>query len=465
MSAEITAMSKIIRLKKGFDINLAGKAEKKVSSENHPETYAIKPLDFPGLERPKLLVNEGDTVKAGTLLFYDKKRLFIKVSAPVSGEVVKVTRGEKRRLEEIRILPDKDFQFESFKVYSPSDINNIDASEAKNQILEAGLWVNIIQRPFGIVANPEDEPKGIYISGFDSHPLAADIGFTLKGQERYFQAGVDILNKLCPGNVNLGLNADEEVPSVFAQIKKVNVYKFSGPHPAGNVGIQIHHIEPVNKGEVVWTVKPAAVVWIGKLFLEGRCDLKQMIALVGSEVRKPQYFESCVGAAVSGYIKDNLNSEHVRIISGNALTGERIQNDGYISYYDNMVTVLPEGDRYKFFLTEGWFSPQINRLSAHRALLLFSFLNGRKKEYRLDTNMNGEERAFVQTGMFEKVVPMDIYPVYLLKAIMAEDYDEMEALGIFEVIEEDLALCEFVDVSKMNVQKIVRDGINLMLEA
>jgi Na+-transporting NADH:ubiquinone oxidoreductase subunit A len=458
-------MSKIIRLKKGFDINLAGKAEKTISSDVHPETFAIKPLDFPSLERPKLLVNEGDAVKAGTLLFYDKKKPYIKVSAPVSGEVVEIIRGEKRRLEEIRILPDKDYQYEAFKAHSPSDINNLDAEEAKKQIIEAGMWVNIIQRPFGIIANPEDEPKGIYVSGFDSHPLAANTGLTLKGEERYFQAGVDVLNKLCSGNVNLGLNADEEVPSVFAQTKNVNVYKFSGPHPSGNVGIQIHHIEPINKGDVVWTLKPVAVIWLGKLFLEGKCDLKQIIALAGSEVKNPQYYESCVGASVAGYIKDNLNSEHVRIISGNALTGERIKEDGYLGYYDNMLTVLPEGDRYKFFLTEGWFSPQINRLSAHRALLLFSFLNGKKKEYKLDTNMNGEERAFVQTGMFEKVVPMDIYPVYLLKAIMAEDYDEMEALGIFEVIEEDLALCEFVDVSKMNVQKIVRDGINLMLEA
>lgn len=458
-------MSKIIRLKKGFEINLAGSAERTLGEIDQPETFAIKPTDFPGIQRPKVAVEVGDIVKAGSLLLFDKKNPHIKVTSPVSGEVVEVLRGDKRKLLHIKILADKDMQYESFKQYSVSDINNLNAEDAIKELVDSGLWVNFIQRPFGIIAKPEDRPKSIFISGFDSAPLAANSGFTLKGEEKYFQAGIDVLNRIVPGNINLGLDAEEEVPSVFSQIKQINVNKFSGPHPSGNVGVQIHHIDPISKGDVVWTLKPQAVVWIGKLFLEGKIDSTKVIAIAGSEVNKPQYYKTYIGSAVNKFIDGNLKNEHVRVISGNPLTGERIESDGYVGYYDNTVSVLPEGDNYKFFLTEGWFSPQMNRLSAHRALLLFSFLNGKKKEYTLDTNMNGEERAFVQSGMFEKVVPMDVFPVYLLKAIMAEDYDEMEALGIFEVIEEDFALCEFVDVSKMRVQKILREGINLMLEA
>ena len=458
-------MSKIVRLKKGFEINLAGKAEKKLETVDQPEIFAIVPSNFSGLQRPKLIIEVGDTVKAGQELFFDKKNDHIKVSAPVSGEIVEIVRGDKRKLEAVKILKDKEMQYESFDAHSISDINNLDLEKIKKQLVESGLWVNVIQRPYGIIANPQDQPKAIFSSGFDTHPLATDIGFSLKGQEKYFQAGVNILNKFISGNINLGLSADDEVPSVFSQIKDITVTKYSGPHPSGNVGVQIHHNDPVNKGEVVWTLKPVAIVWIGRLFLDGKVDLKQIISLAGSEVTKPKYFETFPGASISKFVEGNLNNQHVRIISGNVLTGTRIEKEGYLGYYDNLISVLPEGDRHKFFLTEGWFSPQMNRLSAHRALLLFSFLNGKKKEYKLDTNTNGEERAFVQSGMFEKVLPMDIYPVYLLKAILAEDYDEMEALGIYEVVEEDLALCEFVDVSKMQVQRIVRDGINLMLEA
>ncbi len=458
-------MSKIVRLKKGFDINLAGKAEKKLVTVEQPEIFAIIPSNFPGLQRPKVTVEQGDTVKAGDELFFDKKNSQIRVTAPISGEIVEVVRGDKRKLESIKILADKNVQFKEFKTYSISDVNNLSRQNAVDALIDSGLWVNVIQRPFGVIAHPEDEPKAIFISGFDTHPLASDIGFTLKGQEKYFQAGISLLNKFTPGNVHLGLSADHEVPSVFAQIKEINVTKYSGPHPAGNVGVQIHHTNPINKGDVVWTLKPVAVVWIGRLLLEGKCDLRQIVSIAGSEVKEPHYFETIVGTSVAKYLDGNLINDNVRVISGNPLTGERIGKKDFLGYYDNLISVLPEGDNYKFFLTEGWFSPQVNRLSAHRALLLFSFLNGKKKEYKLDTNMNGEERAFVQSGIFEKVVPMDVYPVFLLKAIMAEDYDEMEALGIYEVIEEDFALCEFVDVSKMNVQKIVRQGINLMLEA
>lgn len=458
-------MSKIVRLKKGFDINLAGKAEKTVDKIDRAETFAVVPSNYPGLQRPKPSIEEGDTIKAGDEIFFDKKNAHIRVTAPVSGEIVEIKRGEKRKLEYIKILADKDVQFKSFKEHSVSDITNLEQEEIKKQLVDSGLWVNMIQRPFGIIANPEDQPKSIFISGFDTHPLAADIGFTLKGQEKYFQAGISILNKFASGSVNLGLSADKEVPSVFSQIKDIQLSKFSGPHPAGNVGVQIHHLDPINKGDIVWTIKPVAVVWIGRFFLEGKLDLRQTIAIAGSEVKQPRYFETIAGTAVNKFIEGNLENDHVRIISGNPLTGERISKEGYLGYYDNLISVLPEGDMDKFFLTDGWFSPQLNRLSTSRALLLFSFLNGKKKEYKLDTNMNGEERAFVQTGVFEKMVPMDLLPVYLLKAIMAEDYDEMEALGIYEVIEEDLALCEFADVSKMDVQKIVREGINLILEA
>jgi Na+-transporting NADH:ubiquinone oxidoreductase subunit A len=451
-------MGKFIRLKKGFNINLAGKAAPKVSEPELAETFVIKPTDFQGLYMPKPLVKEGDVVKAGTPLFHDKRHENVMYTAPVSGEVVEVKRGEKRKLLEVKILADKKMEFETFKKYSVSEIHNLGGADLKTLLQKSGVWANMIQRPFGVVADPAVTPKAIHISAFDSSPLAPDYSILFKGQDQFFQVGVDALKKLTSGQVHVNVHSTSEISTVFSQVKGVEQNKFSGPHPAGNVGVQIHHIDPISKGDIVWTINPLGVIQIGKLLLNGVYDTSRVVALVGPEVKNPQYYKTFTGSSIKKLVKDNLNSDHVRFISGNPLTGTAIGADGHVGFYDHQLTVLTEGDTYEFL---GWITPGANKLSFSRAFGLFSFL-APKKEYVLDTNTHGEPRAFVQTGVFEKVVPMDILPTHLIKSILAEDIDEMEALGIYEVIEEDFALCEFVDVSKHNVQEILRDGIDLL---
>jgi Na+-transporting NADH:ubiquinone oxidoreductase subunit A len=454
-------MGKFIRLKKGFDINLAGKAAPTISNTEQPETFAVKPTDFQGIYMPKLMVKEGDSVKAGSPLFHDKKHENVLFTSPVSGEVVQIKRGEKRKLLEVVVLADKSIDYVQFDKYSVSDLTHLSREKALQQMLSSGVWVNLIQRPFGIVADPNEKPKSIFISAFDSSPLAPDYGFIFKGQEQFFQAGVDVLKKFTSGAVHVNVHSEREISSVFSQVKGVELNKFSGPHPSGCVGVQIHHLDPINKGDVVWTINPYGVIQIGKLFLNGVYDASKIITVAGSEVKNPQYYKTYSGASVKKYLTGNLKQDHIRVVSGNVLTGTSIGKEGYLGFYDHQVSVIPEGDYYEFL---GWIKPTASKLSFQRAFGLLSFLTP-KKEFVLDSNNRGEPRAFVQTGVFEQVTPMDILPTYLLKSIIAEDYDEMEALGIYEVIEEDLALCEFVDVSKHNVQSILREGIDLMLNS
>jgi len=451
-------MSTFIKLKKGFDIKLVGEAEKKIADTPQPETFAVKPTDFIGIERPKPLVDEGDNVKAGTPVLYDKRQEKVMYTAPVSGEIVEIKRGAKRKLLEIKILADKEVEYEEFKKFSISEIESMSKEDAIELITKSGVWPNILQRPYGVVADPESEPKSIFISGFDSHPLAPDYNFLLKGEDDHFQTGLTILKKFTSGQIHLNINSQLEVPQMFSHAKGVELNKFSGPHPCGCVGVQIHHIDPINKGDIIWTINPYGVIQLGRLLTQGKYDASRLVALTGSEVKDPQYYKTYTGASISRMIENNLSDKRVRYVSGNVLTGERIESDGYIGYYDHQVTVIPEGDEYEFL---GWILPTSEKLSFHRAFGLLSFLNQDKKRV-LNTNTRGEKRAFVQTGVFEKVLPMDILPTHLLKAIMAEDYDEMEELGIYEVVEEDMALCEFVDVSKHDVQSILRKGLNLL---
>jgi Na+-transporting NADH:ubiquinone oxidoreductase subunit A len=451
-------MSKVVKLNRGLDIKMVGKAEKKITEAPQPETFALKPSDFMGLQRAKSLVNEGDKVKAGTPLFYDKRNEKLKFAAPVSGEVIEVKRGEKRKLLQVTILADRQIEYAEFPRYSASQLDGLSRNVIVDVLAESGVFANFIQRPYAILANPADTPKNIFISGFDSSPLAPAYDFIFQGEEQYFVAGLQLLTKLTPGKVHLGVRGDAEVPPVFAQAKGIEVNKFSGPHPAGNVGIQIHHISPVNKGDTVWTTSPYGVIQIGKLFLEGRYDASKIIAVAGSEIKNPSYYRTYIGANIKRFVENNVKSNNVRYISGNVLTGEKIEPDGYLGFYHNMLTVIPEGN-YSEFL--GWITPDFNKYSFHKAFGLLSFLTPRK-EFVLDTNLHGEERPFVQTGAMEKVLPMDIYPVVLLKAILASDYDAMEALGIYEVAEEDFALCEFIDVSKNEVQAIIREGLDLI---
>ena len=446
-----------IGIKKGFDINLQGSISDNIVKNIPSSSFAIKPDDFIGITRPKLLVKSGDEVVAGSPLMYDKLSDDVMYTSPVSGEIVDIIRGEKRKIEEIRILADKKNRYLEFQKFSQNDIEKMSKEVASELLKKSGCWLNIIQRPYGMVAEPNAIPKAIFISCFDTHPLATSYKELIKENKNYIQAGIDIMKKFTNGDVHLNCN---EIIYDDCDFKGVQKNIFTGPHPAGNVGVQIHHIDPINKGDVVWTINPYGLSQIGRLFLNGMYDTSKVISVVGSEVQNPGYFRVNIGTNVNEILNGNIKNDDSRVISGNILTGTSISSNGYLGFYDNMITVIPEGNHYDFL---GWIKPVFNKLSFHRAFGLFSFLNAKKK-YILDTNTNGELRAFVQTGEFEKVLPMDILPTYLFKSILANDYDEMEELGIYELIEEDVALCEFIDVSKNDLQSLLRKGLNLLKE-
>lgn len=444
-------MSKVIKIKKGLDIKLHGKAEFTVT-EVHSKQYALKPTDYHGVF-PKLLVKEGDQVLAGTPCYFDKYNEQIKFCAPVSGTVTEIKRGAKRVIEEIRIEADNNLEFVSFEKGHP---NSLSRDEIVSRLLDSGVWPVILQRPYTVIAQPNAKPKAIYVSAFDSAPLAADYNFLLDNEKANFQAGLDALARLTDGQVHLGVHETHTQSDVFLKAQGVQIDTFAGPHPSGNTGIQIHHTEPINKGEVVWTVKAQDVVTIGRLFLEGQYNTRRLVALTGSEVEKTGYYQVMAGVSIKQLVKDKLKQTHVRYISGNVLTGKRIQADGYLGAFDAQFTVIPEGDYYEFL---GWALPGIGKFSFSRSF--FSWLTPNKK-YPLDTNLHGGERAFVFTGIYEKVLPMDILPMQLLKSILVEDIDQMENLGIYEVDEEDFALCEVVCPSKIEIQSIIRNGLDLV---
>ncbi len=441
-------MGKVVKIKRGLDIPLKGEAEKTISTLESSD-YAIRPTNFTGVF-PKLLLKEGGSVKAGTAVFYDKYNEKVKFTSPISGTIEAINRGRKRVIEEIVIKPDGQSSYEEFKTADPLGLS---PEEVKEQLLNSGLWPAIRRRPFEVIARPEDKPKSIFVSGFDSAPLAPDLSFIAHGKGEEFQTGLNALSKLTEGTVHLNINGAEKNSGVFTNSKNVQINEFSGPHPAGTVGVQMNKIDPVNRGEVVWHVGVQDVILIGRLFLTGKYDATKMIALTGSEVKKPKYYKAVSGASIEHMVRDNLTNEHVRYISGNPLTGDKIYSKGYIGYYDHQVTVIPEGDYYEFF---GWASPGFNKFSFHHSF--FSWMMPKKK-FRIDTNLKGGPRAFVMTGKFEQVFPMDIYPLQLIKSIMIDDIEEMEKLGIYEVAPEDFALCEFIDTSKNDIQQIVHEGL------
>ncbi|MFW6290196.1 MAG: Na(+)-translocating NADH-quinone reductase subunit A, partial [Mariniphaga sp.] len=438
--------------RKGLDIKMKGSAEKVLETLPAPSMVALKPADFPGLT-PKMSIKPGQEVKAGDALFYDKYHPEVLFTAPVGGKLVSVNRGERRRILEIVIEADPQAGALEFKKAGPGKLS---AQEIKEQLLNSGLWPFIRRRPYGIIASPQEQPKAVFVSTFDTSPLAPDYSFVIEGQLGTFQTGIDALAKLSGRNVNLGVSEK----SVFTNIKNADIVRFAGPHPAGNVGVQIHHLSPLNKGEVVWTVNPQDVLFIGRLFETGKLDLTRIYALTGSEVEKPKYLQTIVGAPVSTVTENRLKKAGYkqRIISGNVLTGKKVRNQEYIGFYDSQITVIPEGDEYELL---GWADPGVNKFSSTKAFLSKIFP---KKEYVMTANLHGGDRAFVLTDQYRKVVPMDIMPVVLLKAILANDIDKMEQLGIYEVIEEDLALCEYVCASKTKVQDILRRGINTVIK-
>lgn len=445
-------MSKVIKIKQGLNINMLGAAEKIIKKANQADFYAVKPTDFKGI-RPKLVVKIGDKVKAGTPLFYDKFQPEVQFTSPVSGEVVEINRGERRVILEVVVRADATIEYEEFKVGDPT---NHSKDEIVEVLQKSGLWPALRQKPYSTIANPQDTPKAIYISAFDSAPLAPDMDYVARECEECFQKGINVLSKLTEGTIHLNINADYPASDTFTKAKGIQINKFTGPHPAGNVGVQINKIDPINKGDIIWYTYPQEIIAIGRLFDKGIYDATKIIALTGSEVKNPKYFKIINGASIKNLVADNVNEGELRYISGNVLTGSKISDEGYVSYYDNQVTVIPEGKYFDFL---GWANPGFKKHTASRTLFSSLFFG---KKFRLDTNINGGERAFVMSHEYNKVFPMDIYPVQLIKSILVEDIDKMEQLGIYEVDEEDFALCEYVCTSKIEVQSIIRKGLDLM---
>ena len=446
-------MSKDIKIKKGLDIKLVGEAEKSVEQAIISNFCTIRPEDFHSVI-PKLVAKEGTTLKAGDVIFYDKSNEEVKFVSPVSGTVIEVLRGPKRRIDAVKIQADKEQSYNDFGKFNM----NSDAKTTKAHLLASGCWPFIKQRPYDVIANPEKSPKAIFISGYATAPLAADLDFVLQGKEAELQAAVSALSKLTEGQVHIGVGSSN---SPLASMTDATIHNVSGPHPAGNVGTHINKIDPVNKGEVVWTINAQDLVIIGELLMTGKLNAERVVALAGSSVKKPRYFKTKIGSEVATMVYDNgvEKDGNDRIISGNVLSGKQLKPDGSLGYYDNVISVIPEGDDYELF---GWNKPVFNKISTSRALT-FSWLTPKKK-FALNTNTNGEHRAFVVTGSYEEVFPLDIYPMQILKACKYEDLDEMEALGMYEVAPEDFALTEFICVSKQPHQDIIRKGLDLMLK-
>jgi len=448
-------MSRTIKIRKGADIRLVGKAENKLSDSSKSSVFAIKPTDFHGLI-PKLTLKEGAEVKAGTPLFYDKTDARVKFVSPVSGEIAKIERGAKRKILEIRILPDTNNSFESLEKVT----NLSNAESVKSAMLNAGLWPFLRQRPFAVIANPDDAPKAIYVSTFSSAPLAPDPDFVMQGREKDFQAGLAALTALNNGNkVRLGIKPGS---TWFNQFSEADHTVYEGPHPAGNVGVQIHNTEPINKGDVVWYCSAQDVANIGATLSTGQLSTERVVALAGSEMKNPSYVKITAGSQVKSLLGEKVSSANSRIISGDVLTGSTVNEDSFIGFYDTLISAIPEGNEPLFLLTKGWLGPGFDKFSLSKAFP--TWLLPKSKEFTLNTNLNGEERKFVVTGQYEKVFPFDIYPVQLVKSIIVNDIDMMEKLGIYEVAPEDFALCEYSCTSKINVQSIVREGLDTIME-
>lgn len=444
-------MSKDIRIKKGLDIKLVGEADKQLAKAIKSNTYAINPDDFHGIT-PKIVAKVGTEVKAGSPLFYSKTNDQILFNSPVSGEVVEIVRGAKRKILSFKVLADGEQQYKDNGVKIVSTMNG---DEIKSHLLQSGCWPFIKQRPYDIIANPEVAPKAIFVSGYNSAPLASDLDFVLEGKEKELNTAILALSRLTNGKVHVSVN---NTNSPLGKVKNAEIHTLNGPHPIGNVSTQIAQVDPINKGEIVWTVSAQDLVIIGELLMTGRYNATRKIALVGSSIKSPKYYETKIGAEISTFVYDaGVNSDNVRMINGDILTGTTVAPDGHLATTAATFTVIPEGNDYEFF---GWNKPIFNKISYSRALT-FSWLFPKKK-YDLNTNTNGEHRAFVVTGNYEEVFPLDIYPMQLLKAFSYNDLDEMEKLGAYEIAPEDFALTEFVCVSKQNHQELVRKGLDVM---
>ncbi|MCH5306620.1 MAG: Na(+)-translocating NADH-quinone reductase subunit A [Prevotella sp.] len=442
-------MANVIKLRKGLDIHLQGKAEEKLMQLKSKGYYALVPDDFEGVT-PKVVVKEGDKVKAGDALFINKQYPEIKFASPVSGKVCEVVRGERRKVLCVKVEADKEQQFTD---YGKKDVTKMNAQQVIDALLEAGIFGYINQLPYAISTNPSVQPEAIFVSALRDKPLAGNFAYEVKGQEQDFQTGLTALSKIAKTYLGCSIH------SSFENYKDVEVNVFDGKCPAGNVGVQVNHIAPVNKGEVVWTIgDPTVVLFIGRLLNTGKVNLTRRVALCGSEVKSPCYVDMLVGEELSTLLSNSYdNDHHVRIINGNVLTGRPTTKDGYLGAHTSEITVIPEGNDADEML--GWIMPRLGHFSVNRSY--FSWLMG-KKDYALDARIKGGERHMIMSGEYDKVLPMDIYGEYLIKAIIAGDIDRQEALGIYEVSPEDFALAEFVDSSKLELQRIVREGLNIL---
>lgn len=443
-------MVNVIKLSKGLDIKLKGTAELKDVAVKRGDLFALCPEDYQGVT-PKVVVKEGEHVLAGETLFVNKQFPEVKFASPVSGTVAAIERGDRRKVLSIKVNADKQTEYKDF---GKKNVSALSADQVKEALLEAGLFGYINQLPYAVSTNPQTEPKAIFVSAFRDMPLAGDFLYELAGNEEAFQAGISALAKI--KKVYVGIN--EAAESKLGQLKDAEVTVFKGKCPAGNVGVQINNIDPVNKGEVVWTVNPSAVIFFGRLFLTGKVDLRHKVALAGQEVKEPAYSEVLVGQQVGTLVNGRINTEGVRIIKGNPLTGVKACPMCFMGPQVSEVTVIPEGDHADEML--GWIMPRTNQFSMNRSY--FSWLMPKSKEYDCDARIKGGERKMIFSGEYDKVLPMDIYAEYLIKAIITGDIDRQEALGIYEVAPEDFALCEFVDSSKLELQKIVRQGLDIL---
>lgn len=445
-------MANVIKLRKGLDIHLSGQAEPKDVSLKPSGKFALSPCSFPGLT-PKVAVKEGERVLAGDALFVDKKSPEVRFASPVSGVVRAVVRGDRRKLLSVAVEADKEQEYKDFGIL---DVARLDGAAVKQALLEAGIFGYIEQLPYAVTATPEAEPKAIFVSALRDKPLAADFEYELHGQEKDFQTGLTALSRMAKTYLSIG---EKQTAAALVEAKDVELTVFSGPCPAGNVGVQVNHLAPVNKGEVVWTIgDPTVVLFIGRLFNTGKVDLRRKVALCGSEVLKPCYADMLVGQELSTFVSNSYDaSHHVRIIDGNVLTGIPTTKDGFLGAHSSEVTIIPEGDDADEFA--GWIMPRLGQFSTSRSY--FSWLFG-KKEYKLDARVKGGERHIIMSGEYARVMPMDIYPEHLVKAIIAQDIDKMEQLGVYEVAPEDFALAEFVDSSKLELQRIVREGLDML---
>ena len=443
-------MAKVIKLRKGLNINLKGKAEAKVVAIDASEVYGLVPDAFVGV-KPKLVAKEGDVVKAGDALFVDKLHPEVKFVSPVSGKVTSVERGDRRKILSVQVTADKQQVYADF---GKKNVSSLSGEQVKETLLEAGLFAFFLQRPYAVTANPADTPKAIFVSTFSDMPLAADFEVAVKGNEADFQTGVDALAKIA--KVYLGVKPSAS--SVLSNAKNAEVTVFEGKCPAGNVGVQINNVSPVNKGEVVWTLGAEEVIFIGRLFNTGKVDLTRTIAVAGSEIKAPAYVKALVGQQISSIVKGNIATDKkVRLIDGNPLTGLKVSETAFLGAHSTEITAIPEGDEADEAF--GWIMPRFNQFSTSRTYC--SWLMG-NKEYSLDARIKGGERHMIMSGEYDSVFPMDIYPEQLVKSIIAGDIEKMEALGIYEVAPEDFAVCEFVDSSKLELQRIVREGLDML---